>query len=164
MKNFLCLLVTFLLITTSLLFLSCCAPVQGITSSDNENTGGAPSYPFANISDDIVENILLTLGEKSYVFSEEEKSSCIDLLKSVVIYERSDAYKEMDGGLGDVIQIHYSDRDEVTEVDYRYPFIIIDGQGYRCEHEQPGAISNFTSELLFRELWVGKPNLLSALP
>ena len=69
-----------------------------------------------------------------------------DLLEDVVIYNRDDSFTKY-AGQAVVFTITKSDGSQMEVTAYN-PFIIIDGEGYRCKYEPCEELNNYANELL----------------
>lgn len=79
----------------------------------------------------------------------EDISEVTELLKGIVIYNKDDSYREY-AGQAAVFTLTKTDGSQ-TEIVAYYPFLVIDGVGYRAEYEPCEALNAYANRLLETE-------------
>lgn len=138
MKKFLCLFIALLVSA-----LVGCSPVQ-------DEIGEARS-PFSNLSVKNVDKIVVAYGINSYTMSDDEKNSFVPLLNDIIIYEEDDSWKDNDGVGETEIEIHY--QDTIEKARFLNSYVVLNGQGYRCEHQPCIVVSNVLYRITHREFY-----------
>lgn len=78
-----------------------------------------------------------------------ERKELVEYLKDVVIYRKDNSYTEYDGQ-GVTFTLTKNDGTQTRIMAY-YPFLVIDGVGYRTKYEPCEALNNYANRLLNRE-------------
>ncbi len=94
------------------------------------------SRPFKNLRAEEVASIELTVRPPDVtrqITEQEQVQEIVGALRQVVIYEKSDEWREYNGQYAAFALIMKSG--ERTEVAAYNPFVILDGQGYRTKYE-----------------------------
>lgn len=93
-------------------------------------------YPFCNLEHAQIGRIVFQFGTyEPYLLSEEETEMVITALKEIEVFEKTDNYRTVDGGIPAWFQIEMN-RGEVIEVREVNPYFIINGSGYMTRDYQ----------------------------
>lgn len=101
--------------------------------------------PFKNLDAAQIELATVTLGPPDQTIEIPDIPEMVEYLKDVVIYNRDDSYTEY-AGQGAIFTLTPSDGTQ-TQITECYPFLIIDGVGYKTKHEPCEALNHYAISL-----------------
>lgn len=104
--------------------------------------------PFASLTAEKLEKACIRLEPpgKSLELTEEEMEELISLLQKLKTGRRDDSYRDY-CGQAVTFTLTETDGGEISVMTY-YPFLVIDGAGYRTEYDSCHALDRFGSGLL----------------
>lgn len=104
--------------------------------------------PFASLTAEKLEKVCIRLEPpgKSLELTKEEREELIPLLQKLKTGRRDDSYHDY-CGQAVTFTLTETDGGEISVMTY-YPFLVIDGAGYRTEYDSCHALDRFGSELL----------------
>lgn len=111
-----------------------------------------PKKPFANLASSDIDHITIEFGIHNYELSDEEQTFFIDLLKETVIYGKDNSWTEYVGLGGDFETVFKKDGTSF-DVNYSYPFVFIDGQGYKGEQKPCVDIQNYIHDIYLYQFY-----------
>lgn len=87
-------------------------------------------YPFHDLERSQVERIVFQFGAyEPYLLSEEETEMVITALKKIEVFEKTDDYMTVDGGIPAWLQVEMN-QGETFEIREVNPYFMINGTGY----------------------------------
>lgn len=93
-------------------------------------------YPFRDLERSQMERIVFQFGAyEPYPLSEEEAENVITALRQIEIFEKTNDYMTVDGGIPAWFQIEMSGG-EMVEIRELNPYFIINGTGYMTKDDQ----------------------------
>ena len=102
--------------------------------------------PFKDLeAEDIISaNVRLLPPDTTIQITDIEE--LVSYLNEVVIYSKTDAYTAGYVGQDVTFTLNLSDGSQM-QITAFYPFVIIDGVGYKCKYEPCEALNNYANEL-----------------
>ena len=125
--------------------------VNLVACSQEQKEEGGPLSPFSDLRVDNIDKIVVTYGINSYTMSDDEKESFVPLLNAIIIYEEDDSWRYNDG-VGET-EIEIYSQDKVDKVRFLNSYVVLNGQGYRCEHQPCIAVSTVLYRITHREFY-----------
>lgn len=107
---------------------------------------GAGTKPYQDLTAADIASATVFLQPPDQTLQVEDTDRLAALLQDVVIYEEDNSYTEYTGQAV-TFQLTMSDGTQ-TDVTAYSPFLIIDGTGYRTEHDPCEALNRYANELL----------------
>ncbi len=104
--------------------------------------------PFAGLRAEELSSVSVTLTppDEALELTEQETGELVSLLRALRIYRRDDSWREY-SGQAVIFTLTKADGSKTTVMDY-YPFLVIDGMGYRAEYAPCEDLSRFGNQLL----------------
>lgn len=137
----------FLVVTSVILLL---VAVVGCSVNDNSEQPENPSQkPFNELSAEDISSIsvfAIPPNETVLVDDMEQIEQIIEILKTVVVYQKSDEWRESDGQM--VTFTINKTTGEQLEVSAYNPHLIIDGQGYITEYQPCENLNRIANTIL----------------
>lgn len=122
------------------------------------------SRPFHNLRIEDVASIEITLrppDETIQITQQDQIEEIVNALRQVVIYEKSDEWREYNGQYVAFMLLMKSGKR--TEVAAYNPFVILDGQGYKTKYEPCETLNRLANGYLSQLAPVSKTEDLEAL-
>ena len=124
----------------------------------------APKRPFRELTGAEIRSASVQLSPPDLTVLIQDTDRLAELLQAVTLYEEAPSYSEYAGQAAD-FTLELEDGTQTT-VSALSPFLILDGVGYRAEHDSCEALSRYASVLLEAEdapLLLKEPPALTAV-
>lgn len=106
----------------------------------------AGTRPYQDLTEAEIASATVLLQPPDKELQVEDLRKLVGLLREVVIYEEDGSYTEY-AGQGVTVRLTRAGG-ALTSITAYYPFLIIDGTGYRTEYEPCEALNRYANELL----------------
>ena len=105
----------------------------------------AGKKPFKDLTQADIVSATVRMGPPDKTVQIEDTEELVKLLKNVVVYNKDNSYTEYSGD-GCIFTLSLSDGTH-KEITAYYPFLVIDGTGYKTKHEPCEALRRYANEL-----------------
>lgn len=129
-----------------MIFVGCCAAVLLACALCKRYLVGDSPLKSLSLGEIGAVEVELLPPNQTVRLTAEQIETLLPLLHDVVIFERDDSYREY-AGQAVIYTISKKDGTTVRVMAYN-PFIVLDGAGYRCEHEPCEALNRFANNLI----------------
>ena len=108
--------------------------------------------PYSNISESDIAEVYILFGiYEPYPLTDEEITQFVDMLKSVIIYQKDNSYVGYDGVQSQKFCIEKTNG-KIIYISAANPFFIINGTGYRTEYAPCDKLSRFYHDMVIKHI------------